>query len=150
MLLGEYLVQHKLLSQDDLERALEEQKKSGEFLGYILLRRKVIKEEDLLKALAVQFHMPFVRLKDQYIDWKVATRFSSSLVVDRHCLPFREDDAGITVAITNPLDAGVVEEAEREAGNLKVRVVLVSTSDMREAVQTFQQRMAEKIKKMLE
>ena len=150
MLLGELLIQKGLLTAKDLEGALEEQKGSGDFLGRILVRRGAIKEKDLLKVLGEQFHMPCVSLKDQYVNWEVAMRFSSSLVVDRQCLPIREDETGITVAITNPLDAEALGEVERQARNVSVRPVLVSMSEMREAIKDFERRVAEKIKRLLD
>ena len=51
MLLGEILIEKKLIRKDQLLIALDEQKKTQEFLGMILVRKKFIAEEDLMKAL---------------------------------------------------------------------------------------------------
>lgn len=149
MKLGEQLVTNKLLSAADLALALQEQQRSGEFLGSILLRRRLLSEEDLLRNLAEQFGMGFVKLKNTVIDWAVATRFSSKLVVDHKCLPFTEDDLAITVAVSNPLDVEAVRLAEDEAGNRRVRVVLAQTKEIEDMVRQYKERMAEKIRKLL-
>ena len=52
MLLGEWLIRKKQLTQSQLDEALEEQKKNHEFLGSILVRKQFIKITDLLKALS--------------------------------------------------------------------------------------------------
>lgn len=147
--LGDLLLAKKLVSKNDLERALDEQKKTGEFLGDLLIRRRFVKEDDLMKALAEQYAMPYLKLKDQYIDWNLATKFSSSLVIDKKCMPLRQDDAGVMIAISNPLDAEAESLAEKEAKNVRVRWVLVSPTDMDKAIKTYRLRMAENIKKML-
>ena len=150
VLLGELLVGKKLITQDQLDIALRDQKLTREFLGSILVKRGYVKEEDLLKALADQFQIPYIRLTEQYIDWNAAMKFSSNFVTTRKVLPVKEDDKGITVAITNPLDAIAVSEAEKEARGEKVNLILVSSGDMAAALRQYQERVAARIKKLLE
>lgn len=150
MLLGELLLKKKLITSEQLDKALEEQKKTKDFLGEILVRRRSIKEEDLIKVLSEQFNIPYVNLKNQYIDWGVALRFSSSLVVERRCLPFRQDEYGFTVAITNPLDALAVSQAEKEARTEKVKLVLVSSAGMDQAIKNYRAQASARVRKMLE
>ena len=150
MLLGELLVQKKLLRKEDLAAALEEQAGTKEFLGSILVKMRFIKEADLLKVLSEQFHMPNMALKSELVDWDVAMRFTSSMVMDHQCLPLHQDDTGITVAIVNPLDAMAISLVEEQAKGVRVRSVLVSASDMAEMLKLYKEKMAEKIKKLLQ
>lgn len=150
MLIGELLIRKKLVTKRELEIALDEQKNTGEFLGSVLLKRKYLKEEDLMKVLSEIFGVPFMSLTDKYIDWKLAMSFSPSLVVERRCLPFRENDHGIVVAILNPLDAQAISQVEREAKGKKISLVLVTPSDMEEALRNYQKRIASRIDKLLE
>ena len=150
MLIGELLIQKRLITQGELEAALAEQKTCGDFLGKILIRRNYLKEEDLLKTLSELFRIPFVSLKNEYIDWDLVMSFSASVVVDRQCLPFRETDHGITVALQNPLDAEAISQIEEQARNKKVNLVLVTFADMQGALKDYKQRVDAKIKKMFE
>lgn len=150
MLIGELLVKKKLITQRELEIALDEQKNTGDFLGRVLVRRNYLKEEDLLKVLSELFGIPFMSLQDKYIDWNLAMSFSASLVVERQCLPFRESDAGIMAAILNPLDASAISQMEEQAKGKKVSLVLVTSQDMQEALKNYQKRIAAKISKQLE
>jgi type IV pilus assembly protein PilB len=149
-LLGDFLIQKKLLKKDQLSLALEDQKGTREFLGEILVRKGFISEEDLLKALSEQFNLPSVDLRRQNIDWAVASRFTASLVIDHDCLPFRQDDLGLTVAIVNPLDAQAVSMVEEQIKGVRVRLVLASQSDMREVLKVYRKHNALHIKKLLE
>lgn len=149
MLLGEILIEKKLIRKDQLLIALDEQKKTQEFLGMILVRKKFIAEEDLMKALSEVFRIPYVRLKAEDIDWPAAMRFSASLVLDNRCVPVRQDEQGWTVAITNPLDAEVISRIEEEAGQA-VNLVLASSQDIDAALRGYREQVAQKIKKLLD
>ena len=65
-LTGEILVQKGLISQEQLAGALGEQEVTKEFLGAILLKKKWVKEKDLMQALSEHFNIPLVDLKNQY------------------------------------------------------------------------------------
>ncbi len=149
-LLGELLIQKNLLKADQLALALEEQKGTREFLGAVLIRKGFVSEADLLKVLSEQFNLPAVELRMTKIDWAVASRFTASLVIDHECLPFRQDDLGLTVAIVNPLDAQAISIVEDQVKGVRVRLVLASQSDMREVLKVYREHNAARIKKLLE
>jgi len=137
--LGEILVEKGLISLQQLEEALEQQARTKEFLGVILIKKGLIKEKELQAALSEQFDIPVVSLKDKYIDWNMVKVFHSSLILDYKCFPLERDDWSVTVAITNPLDIWVIKRAEEETTGLKLKLVLVSTADMNEAIARYQQ-----------
>ena len=150
MLLGELLIKKKLITPEQLEMALAEQKITSDFLGVILMNKKYIREEDLMEALSEQFNIPFVELRLNAIDWNAALRFNSELVTEHYCLPVREDENTIWIAITNPLDAFAISESERLARPKGVRLVLVSSKEMRAALDVFKEKAALRLKKSLE
>jgi hypothetical protein len=65
--LGELLIESGLLSADQIEGALEVQKRTGKRLGEVLVEMKVISEEEIAFALAMQLKIPFVDLTDYTI-----------------------------------------------------------------------------------
>lgn len=137
--LGEILINKGLITGEQLKDALDEQRKTNEFLGKILIRKNQFKEKDLLEALAEQFNIPYVSLKYKYIDWHLAKQFSLGLILDYKCFPIAKDEWSVTVAITNPLDVWALKKAEEGARGLKLKLVLVSEGDMKEAIQRYQQ-----------
>ncbi len=58
-LIGQILTETCGLSEQDLARALEIQQEKGGRLGEILIQEKTISESNLLKALSLQFGLPF-------------------------------------------------------------------------------------------
>lgn len=148
--LGELLVEKGRLRPAQLEEALTEQRTSKEFFGAILVRRGWITEETLLKALGEQFGIPHVRLADERIDWSVAGQFAPALA-DHACFPMRMDEASLTVAIANPLDAWVLSELGRWIGHRKLQLVLASEQEIRAAIQRSRQRaISQSIEALLE
>mgnify|MGYP001764754123 FL=1 len=61
--LGDLLVQQKLISQEQLKFALDEQKRSGRKLGRVLVDNAIVSEDQISEALAKQLNIPFINLK---------------------------------------------------------------------------------------
>src|SRR3989304_1460459 len=61
--LGEILVQQKLLTQEQLRLALDEQKRSGRKLGRVFIEHGYVTEEEISEALAKQLQIPYINLK---------------------------------------------------------------------------------------
>jgi len=136
---GEILIERRLLTPQQLETALEEQRKTKKFLGEILVKNNFIKDKDLLNVLSEQFDLEVVSLKNKYIDWKLIKEFSSSLILDHKCFPVKKDEWTVTMAIINPLDVWALKKTEDESRGLRVKWVLVSQADMQEVIRKFQQ-----------
>ncbi len=134
---GEILLAKGLITGEQLKAALAEQDRTKELLGKILLKKGQIKEPNLLEALSEQFGIPFVGLKNKYIDWNLVKTFSSSLILDYCCFPVAQDKGIVTIAIANPLDVWAIKKAEEETKGLKLKLVLVSEEDMREVIQRY-------------
>ena len=64
MKIGEALIKAGLITQEQLDQALEEQQKSNDRLGDIFLRKGLVSPEQIAPVLAKYFHIPFVKLKD--------------------------------------------------------------------------------------
>ena len=66
--LGEILKGAKVITEEQLNRALQEQKSTHERLGKILIKNNYATEEEILNALGKQFGMGVISLKDYKID----------------------------------------------------------------------------------
>lgn len=137
--IGKLLLDKGLVDSEQLEEALQEQRITKEFIGNILVRRGYIKEEDLLEALSRQFDIPYLHIKDRYIDSAVVRKFPHSLILSHKCFPLEQNEESVTVAVTNPLDAVAISEMERVVSPLKLQIVLTSMSDMIEIIGRYRQ-----------
>lgn len=143
--LGEMLVSKGLVTEDQLEKIMQEQLKNKKFLGEMLVESGLLSEDDLFATIAEQFSIEFVQLEDEEIDWDVSIGFSSTMITEHKCLPLRADEETVVLAITNPLDAWVIDTAEKEAAPHKIKVVLAKTSDMDKAIKEYHKRSIRKM-----
>jgi len=60
--IGDLLVEHKIISEAQLQAALADQKKSGRKLGRVLIENGFVKEDMLLELLSRQLAIPFIDL----------------------------------------------------------------------------------------
>lgn len=146
--LGDVLLAKGLVNPEQLNGALEEQARTKEILGQVLLKRNLISEKDLLDALSVQFGIPFVSLKYKYIDWNLLKKFSPDLILDYKCVPIQEDNDSVTFAINNPLDVWVAKKAEQESGSRKVKFALVSHQDTDDVIRRYREYIRQKYNKI--
>lgn len=148
--MGEILVTKGLITGDQLQEVLHEQQLTKEFLGKILLKRKLITESDLLKTLSEQFGFSFISFKKEDVNLDITMQFSPTLILDHKCFPVKQDDYSITVAITNPLDAWALSVVEKESKLRKVKFVLVSEKDMQWLLQQYRQYKTVNIQRLFE
>jgi hypothetical protein len=138
--LGELLLRRSLITQAQLEQALARQRTSGAFLGELLVDMGFATEDEVLAALAEQFGLRRERGVLARVDWSVARQFPASTLARRECFPVWGDETSVTVAIANPLAVQALRDVERTARFRAVRPVLVSSVELRELFEGYQQR----------
>lgn len=87
LLFGESLLKQGLITQEQLDEALEIQKRKKKMLGEILVEKGFINEEMLGEALAREYLLSFVDLSKEEIDEKLVKMFSSVLLKKYHFFP---------------------------------------------------------------
>ncbi|MFA4991269.1 MAG: hypothetical protein WC569_01630, partial [Candidatus Omnitrophota bacterium] len=118
------------------------------FLGVVLKRRFGVKERDLLGALSEQFGMPLVALKNKYIDWNFVKQFSPSFIMDSGCFPVKKDGGEMTIGVMNPLDAWSLKKAEEAAAGFRLKLALISSEDLKDAVRRYREYLKSSVYKL--
>ena len=114
--LGDMLVQNGLISEGQLQLALDEQKRSGAKLGRAVVDMGFISEQKLLEALSRQLDIPWVDLRQFRFDEALIQRLPEVLARRfRAILLVREGD-GLLVGMSDPLDLYALVAAIDEAG----------------------------------
>src|SRR3954466_5134364 len=108
--LGDLLVREGLITREQLEKALQEQRQSGTRVGYNLVKLGFIQETELTKMLARQYKMPAVDLSKFEVDPKVAKLIPGEMAIKNLVLPLKRDGRTLTVAMADPTNMGVVED----------------------------------------
>jgi type IV pilus assembly protein PilB len=143
--LGELLIEQGLLTSAQLERALDHQRMTKEFLGVILVRLNLVPAKKLLAILSEQFGMPCESLTPERVDWTVVDQFPSSVLSSENCFPIRADAESVTVAIVNPLDAWALSAIEHAVKFRRVKPILVLQEELANVQQAYRQRSVQRI-----
>jgi general secretion pathway protein E len=105
MRLGEILIERKLITPDDLARALEIQReRSGEKLGKILVDLGFIATRDVLSALSEQLQIPVLVLDGPPAVSPEIETLAPRFLRQFRCLPVALHDHTVTLAMADPLD----------------------------------------------
>jgi type IV pilus assembly protein PilB len=135
--LGALLVQSGLVSQAQLDEALEHQQREGGRLGENLVKSGRVSEEDLSAALAGQMHIKVVDLRVTTPVAAAVGLLPRDFIVRHRVLPIRiHDDGAIELAMTNPLDIVAIDEV-RLRTKRRVIPVIVTESAFDEAITIF-------------
>src|SRR6476660_8738881 len=108
--LGDRLVREGLITREQLDKALQEQKQNGTRVGYNLVKLGFIAETELTKMLARQFRMPAVDLSRFEVDPRIAKLIPADLAIKHLVLPLKRDGRTLTVAMADPTNLGVLED----------------------------------------
>lgn len=122
--LGEILVQKKLIDWKQLEDALEEQKRTHEKVGEVLIRKQHVPKFLLFKALAERHAMPFVDLASMLIDSHTVNRVPKSVAVKYGFVPIGMKDGDMVVGVGDPHAVLPSNEIAEMAGVSGIRTVL--------------------------
>jgi type IV pilus assembly protein PilB len=108
--LGDLLMREGLITRDQLEKALVEQKSSGMRLGYALVKLGFIQETEITKMLARQYRMPAVDLARFEVDPKIVKMIPGDIAL-KHCvLPLKREGRTLTVAMADPTNMTVIDD----------------------------------------
>ncbi len=108
--IGDLLVKEGLITKEQLEKALQEQKTSGTRVGYTLVKLGFVPEIEVTKVLARQYKMPAVDLSKFEVDPRIVKLIPADLAVKHLVLPLKRDGRTLTVAMADPTNMGVVDD----------------------------------------
>ena len=131
--LGDILVEQGLLSTDQLQFCLQEQKRSGRKLGQAFVDNGFVSEDDICLALSRQFQLPYINLKTFNID-PAALRLLPEIRARRFRALVLEDRVdSLLVGLADPTDLYVYDELHRILGR-KLELAVVSETALFQAI----------------
>ncbi len=137
---GEVLVDQKIITREQVTEALEFQKQSTErkLLGEIIVELGFCTSVQVTEALACTYGVPFVRLALNLFDPEITDILPREFVDSHVVLPMFKVDNVLTLAVTEPSDVFLVEEASQVAG-CSVQIVAAVRSDIEAMLKVRQQ-----------
>ena len=110
--LGELLIESGLLTVDKLRDALEVQKREGKRLGEVLIQMRIISEEEMAFALAMQLKIPFIDLRDHTIENDVIDSIPEEVCQKFVCIPVAVKNNILDVTMADPLNLNMMKDLQ--------------------------------------
>lgn len=130
MRLGDLLVQEQVISEQQLESALTEQKKTGRKLGKALIDLRFISEKQLLEFLAQQLKLPVVSLAQKKIPASVFNLMPEVQARRHRALVIEADQNTALVGMSDPADLGAVDAINQLLAPRQVSFAVVAESEL--------------------
>ncbi len=131
--LGEMLIKAGLISQKQLQEALQLQKTNGGKLGYNLVRLNYVKEEDITSLLSEQYGVPAIHLEHFEIDESILKHIPSDVAQKYLVIPIERTGATLTVAMADPSNVFALDDIRFITG-YQVEPVVAAEASIREAI----------------
>jgi type IV pilus assembly protein PilB len=132
--IGECLIQAGLITEDDLQVALAEHKRTGERVGAVLVRLNLATEKQITKALAYQLGFPYASLTEEPPDPSAIILIPKDVALKRVCVAVKLEKNLLTVAMSDPLLFSLVQDLEFQTG-YRIRQVVAPRTDILEAIE---------------
>src|SRR3990167_565148 len=132
-----FLLDADLANEKQMEKAEKEAKKTGEKLGNILIKQKVIDEEQLIKLQAYILGIPFVDLEKEIIPKEVLRIIPEPIARKHNIIAFRKQGKELEVAMLDPEDLQTIEFIKKKA-DLKVLPRLTNQASVKNALKQYQ------------
>ena len=132
--LGDLLVAEGLITEEQLGKALAEQRGSTEKLGSILLKLNFVQEEQLIGFLSRQYGIPSITLSQLDIDPEVLKLVPDSIAKKYEVLPIKRQGTTLTLAMADPTNVFALDDVAFMT-NLQVTPVVASQAAIRKAIE---------------
>jgi len=138
--LGQILLNEKIITEEELKKAIAIQKKEGTKLGDILVNLGLVSENDIVVALAKQLSVPYASYskgllkpaEDQELSKLVPEEYAR-----RHMLlPISKHLSSLTVAFVDPLDLITIDNL-RHMTSCEINPIIATKSDIQRAITEF-------------
>jgi len=140
--LGELMMQQKLISQEQLMFALEEQKRSGRKIGRILSDNAFVSEDQVAEMLGKQLGIPYINLKFYNVNNEIVRRLSESQARRFRVLLLEERNGRLLVGMGDPTDLFAFDELTRVLKR-ELEIAVVTEGQLLETIDRIYRRTAE-------
>lgn len=136
ILIGEMLIDEQVITPEQLDVGLKEQKKTGKFICQTLVDLGFSTEEKIFLVLSRQLGIPYVRTKDKKIDKFVLEKVPAKFASHYKLMPLDLKGKTLTVVVTDPLDVHTLDDIKLLLG-LEIQPVLGGEKDILEAIKKY-------------
>ena len=130
MRLGEMLVDEGIITPEQLQEALQEQKTKGGRLEMILITRGYVTQDVIMAFVGTQLGIPHVSLTEITIPAEVIATLPDSIAVNHCLIPVFLKDKKLTVAMADHLNVFAIDDVKMMTG-FEVEPAIASEADIK-------------------
>ncbi len=134
--LGELLVREKLISLQQLRRAQDEQKRSGNNLGYTLAKLGYISDGEITNFLSSQYRLPAINLDEYEIEPDVVKLVARDVCEKHRIMPVSRSGASLIVAMSDPTNLHAIDDI-KFLTSYNVEPVVASETAIQSAIERY-------------
>ena len=134
--LGELLVRNQLISDDQLAKAITEQKRSGVRLGAALVQLGYVQEHDLASFLSKHYGVPSIDLAEFDIDPAVINLIPEEVSQKYQLIPINRAGSTLIIAMSDPSNIFAIDDIKFMTG-YNVEVVVAAEAAIKEAIDKY-------------
>ena len=142
--LVDILTENKILTSEQLNKALEVQRQKGGRLSSILVSLEFVKEKDLMLALSKSLSIPPINLSKINIKREVIKAIPEHVARHYQLIPISKIGENLTIALSDPLNIFALDDI-RALTNYKIKSVLSTEDDIKEAIHRYYSKKAGEI-----
>jgi type IV pilus assembly protein PilB len=129
----DYLIDNKLISKEDLSKALSLQKEKGGSLVELFVKLNIMQEAQVVSALSSYLSVPPMRVLNLNITKEILDLIPEKTAYNLQVMPIGKIGNTITVAMADPLNVLVIDDLKKITG-CEVNPVIAPFSEMKEAI----------------
>lgn len=132
--LGEILLEAGMITEEQLQEALIQQKSTNKSLGQILIESNYVTESNIKDALELQFGISYVNIKTVKLTPELLGLIPENLIRQRQIIPIHFVNNNLTIAMVNPQDLPAIDDvrmavSKKIGKSVNVRAVVITEDD---------------------
>lgn len=134
--IGQMLIERNLISQEQLDQALAQQKEKGGYISQHLISLGFVNEVNIAECLASQYGFAYIPLNNYAISAEVLKLIPFQLINIYSLLPLEKAGNSLEVVMADPLNEGVIDML-RQITNCEIQVLISTYSQIRAAISLY-------------
>src|SRR5216684_217738 len=134
--IGELLLKEKLITPEQLQQALGQQKSNGGKLGYNLVKMGFVKDEQITALLSKQYGVPAINLASFKIDLTIIKLVPTETARKYQIIPLSRSGSTLTIAMTDPTNVFAMDDIKFMTG-YTVEPVVASEVAITDAIEKY-------------
>ena len=134
--LGDILLKAELISQEQIEKALELQQQKSIQLGKAFIQLGYVTQDDIIKALSEQLGIPYISLSNYQIDPEVISLVPEATARENKLIPLFKIGNTLTVAMVDPLNVFAIDDISMKT-ELEVEPAICSEEELNQTIDNY-------------